>query len=85
MEVTGEVQVYILHGYNLCVAAAGCSALYAEDRSQGRLTKSYHNLLAKLLKSVRKAYRSRSLSLAGRGGVDSGYKNQLSIRLIRLF
>ena len=79
VEVAGEVKVDILHRNYLCVSAACCSALYAEYRSQGRLTKGYHNLFANLLHTVCQAYGCGSLSFSCRSRVDSSYQNQLAV------
>ena len=38
VEVAGEVEVYVLHRDDLCVAASGSSSLYAENRPEGRLS-----------------------------------------------
>ena len=84
VEVAGEVKVDILHGNYLCVSAACCSALYAEYRSQGRLTKSYHNLLANLLHTVCQTYGCGGLSFSCRSRVNSGYQNQFAV-LSRFF
>ena len=34
VDITGEMQVDVLHRHDLCIAAAGCAALNAEHRSQ---------------------------------------------------
>ena len=83
MEVTGKVQVDILHRNNLCISAACCSALYAEYRSEGRLTKRYHNIFTKLLHTICQTYRCGRLSFSCRSWVDRRYENQLSVWLIR--
>ena len=83
MEVAGEMKVDILHRHNLCVSAACCSALYTEYRSKGRLTKRYHNVLAKLLHTVCKTYGRRSLSFSCRSRVDRCYQDQLAVLFIR--
>ena len=46
--VTGKMQVDILHRHHLCIAAACCAALYTEYRSEGGLAERYHNVLADL-------------------------------------
>ena len=48
VEVTGEVQVDLLHGDHLRVPSAGRSTLDAEHRSQRRLPQSHHNVLPHL-------------------------------------
>ena len=83
MEVTSEVQVDILHRNDLCISAACCSALYAEYRSEGRLTKRYHNIFTKLLHTICQTYRRRRLSFSCRSRVDRRYENQLSVWLVR--
>ena len=85
MEITGKVKIDILHRNYLCVSAAGRSAFYTEYRSKGRLTKRYHNLLAKLLHTICKTYGSSSLSFSCRSRIDSRYQNQFPVRSIRLF
>ena len=79
VEVTCEVQVDILHGNYLCITAAGCAALDTEDRSEGGLTKGYHDLFAQLLQSVRKADGCCGLAFAGRRGVHRCHEDQLSV------
>ena len=46
VEVAGEVQVDVLHGDDLRVAAAGGAALDAEHRAEGRLTQRNDDVLA---------------------------------------
>ena len=84
VEVTGEVQVDVLHGDDLCVAAACSTALDAEDGSQGRLTESNDNILAQNLHAVSQANGSGGLALTGGGGVDGGDQNQLAIGVLIL-
>ena len=83
MEVTGEVQVDILHRNDLCISAACCSALYTEYRSEGRLTECYHNIFTKLLHTICQTYRCGRLSFSCRSRVDRRYENQLSVWLVR--
>ena len=85
MEVTGEVKVDILHRHNLCISAACCSALYTKYRSEGRLTKCYHYILAKLLHTICKTYGRCGLSFSGRCRIDCGNKDQFSVFFIRFF
>ena len=82
VEVTGEVQVDVLHGDDLCVAAAGSAALDAEHGAQGGLTQSDHNVLADLAHTVSQTNSGSGLALTGGGGVDSGNQNQLAVGLV---
>ena len=84
VEVTGKMQVDILHGNHLGIAAAGSAALDAEDRSERGLAKSENYVLVDLAQSVSKAYRSGGLTLTGGGRGDGGHQDQLAVRLIRM-
>ena len=83
VEVTGEVQVDVLHGDDLCVAAAGSAALDAEHGAEGRLTQSNHDVLADAAHGVSQTDGRGGLALTGGGGVDSGDQNQLAVGLVR--
>ena len=85
VEVTCEVKVDIFHRNYLRISAACCTAFYTEYRSKGWLTKSYHNVLAKLLHCVCQTYCSSGFSFSGRSRVDSGNQNQFAIILICFF
>ena len=82
MEVTGEVQVDVLHGDDLSVAAAGSAALDAEHGAQRRLTQGDHDVLAQLAHTVSQTDGGRGLALTGGGGVDGGDQNQLAVGLV---
>ncbi len=79
VEVTGKVKVDVLHGNNLCIAAACCSALYTEHGSKGWLTKRNHDLLAELLHTVCQTYGRGSLALSCGSRVDRGNEDQLAV------
>ena len=83
VEVTGEVQVDVLHGDDLCVAAAGSAALDAEHGAEGRLTQSNHDVLADTTHGVSQTDGRGGLALTGGGGVDGGDQNQLAVGLVR--
>ena len=82
MEVTGEVQVDVLHGDNLSVAAAGSTALNAKHRAQGGLTQGNDDILADLLQAVSQTNIGSGLAFAGGSGVDGGNQNQLAVGLV---
>ena len=79
VEVTGEVEVDILHRNDLCVSAAGGTTLNTEYRTQGRLAESNHNVLADLGKAVRQTDGGGSLTLTGRSGGNGSYENQFAV------
>ena len=82
VEVTGEMKVQILHRYDLRISAAGCAALDAEARSEGRLTQCDHGLLSEQVQCIGETDRRRGLSLTGRCRIDRGDQNELSVRPI---
>ena len=82
VEVAGEVEVDVLHGDNLSVAAAGSAALDAKDGTQGRLTQGDHGLLADLAQAVDQAHRRGGLTLTSGGGGDGGHEDELAVGLV---
>ena len=79
VQVAGEMQVDVLHGHHLSVAAAGRAALDAEYGSQAGLAQAEHGLLAQSVQAVRQTGADGGLALAGRGGADGRYKNQFAL------
>ena len=79
MEVTGEVQVDIFHGDDLCITAAGSTALDAEHGAQRRLTQAQHGLLTQPAQGIGQANRSGGLAFTGRCGVDGSNEDQLAL------
>ena len=77
VEVTGEMQVNILHGDNLCITAAGCTALDAEHRAKARFTQRADGFLADAAQAVGQANGGCGLAFAGRGGGHGCDQNQL--------
>ena len=79
VEVASEVQVDILHGDDLSVAAAGSAALDAEHGAERGLAQADHGVLAELVERVGKADGRGGLALARGGGADSGDEDQLCL------
>ena len=79
MQVTGKVQVDVLHGHHLCVAAAGSAALYAEHGAKAGLAQAEHGLFAQCVHGIGQTYAGSSFALTGRGGADGGDKDQLAL------
>ena len=82
VEITGKMQVDVLHGDYLGIAAAGSAALYAKDGSEGGLSESHHHMFPDPLKGVCQADRCSGLALACGRGVDGGDENQLAVRSV---
>ena len=79
MQVTGKVQVDILHGHHLCVTAAGSAALYAEHGAKAGLAQAEHGLFAQCVHGIGQTHAGGGLALTGRGGADGGDKDQLAL------
>ena len=84
VEVAGEVQIDVLHGHDLRVAAAGGAALDAEHGAERGFAERDHGVLTNLAQSVGQTHAGGSLALARRRGRDSGHKNQLAVGLFRV-
>ncbi len=85
VEIAREVKVDVLHWDDLCVAAAGSTALDAEDRAERRLAERGADVFAELCKAVREADCGRGLALAGRSRRDGGHEDELAIFCLSLF
>ena len=79
VHIACKVEVYILHRNYLCIAAACCAALHAENRSERRLTEGKNCLFAYPAHSVRKTDADSSLSLACGSRIYSCDKNELAV------
>ena len=84
MEVTGKVQVDILHGDDLSPAAAGSTALNAKDGAERRLAQGHGALDAATTQAVGQTDGRGGLALARRRWVDSGHEDELSLVISRL-
>ena len=79
MKIAGKMEIDILHGNDLRVAAAGSAAFQAENRTEARLTQGSHCVFPQFTKRVRQADRGRGFPLSGRRGIDSRDKDQFSV------
>ena len=78
MKVAREVQVDVFHRNDLGIAAAGSTALDAENRAKRRLAQSDDGFLALPGKRITQTNGGRGLALACSGGVDGRDQNQFS-------
>ena len=83
VEVAGEVQVYVLHGHDLGVAAAGRAALDAEDGAERGLAQRGHGALAYFPQAVGEADRGSRLALAGGRRGNGRHEYELPVRRVR--
>ena len=79
VQVAGKVQVDVLHGHHLCVAAAGSTALDAEHRAKAGLTQAEHGLFAQSVHGIGQTHAGGGFALARRGGADGSDKDQLAL------
>ena len=79
MEVTGKVQVDILHGDDLSPAAAGSTALNAKDGAERRLAQGHSALDAAATQAIGQTDGRGGLTLARGRGVDSGHEDELGL------
>ena len=84
MEVTGKVQVDILHGDDLSPAAAGSAALNAKDGAERRLAQGHGTLDAATTQAIGQTDGRGGLALARRRWVDSGHEDELGLVIGRL-
>ena len=82
VEVTGEVQVQILHRDNLGISAACGASLDSEAGPETRLAERDDSLLPKQVQCVAETDRGRRLSLSGRRRIDGRHQNKLPVRPI---
>jgi hypothetical protein len=67
VDVTGKVQIEILHRHDLAVTAAGGAALYAKYRAHGGLAHRHRRRLADVLEGLPQADSGRRLPLTQGG------------------
>jgi hypothetical protein len=81
VEIAREVEVDVLHGHDLRVAAAGRAALHAEHGTEARLAQADDRLLADVIETVPQAHGGRRLPLAGGRRAHGGDQDELPVRL----
>ena len=84
MEVTGKVQVDVLHGDDLGPTAAGGTALHAKHGAERRLAQGHGALDAATTQAIGQADGRGSLALACGRGIDSGHEDKLGLVVGRL-
>ena len=79
VEVAGEVEVDVLHGDDLGVAAAGGAALHTEHRAEGGLPQGHQGVFAQTAHPIGQTHGGGGLALSGGGGIDGGDQDQLAV------
>ena len=82
VDVAREVEVQVLHGDDLRVAAAGRAALDPEDRAERGLAQAEHRALADVPEPLGQRDRRRRLALARLRRRDRGDADQLPVGLV---
>ena len=78
VEVSGEVEVNVLHRKDLRVTSAGGAALDAKAWAEARLPQANDRLLAKFVEGIAEADGCRGLSFSGRCRRNGGNQNQFA-------
>ena len=79
MQVTGKVEIDILHGHHLGIAAAGRAALDTEHGAKAGLTQAEHGLFAQSVHGIGQAHAGGGFALACRGGADGRDQDHLAL------
>src|SRR5690606_30776966 len=82
MEVTGEVEVDVLHRHNLCIAATSRTALHAEAGPQRGFAEADSRALANAVQAITQTHTRRRLPFTRRGRGDRGDQDQLAVGAI---
>ena len=82
VEVTGKVEVDVLHRHHLGIAAAGSAALDTKDRAKRGLAEGHHHVFAQLFQAVGKANGGGGFAFTCGGGIDGSHQNQLAVGLL---
>ena len=80
VEIAREVQVDVLHRYDLRHAPACGTALHAKHRPQRRLAQRNDGTLSNPVKRITESHRGGGFPLACRCRADRGNQNQLAVR-----
>ena len=82
MEVAGEMEIDVLHGHDLRIAAAGRPALHPEAGTERGLAQADRGLLADPVETVAEAHGGGGLALPRRRRIDRGHQDQLAVGAI---
>jgi len=82
VDVPREVQVDVLHGQHLGVAAPGRPSLHPEARPQGRLPQADHGRMAHLRQGLGEPDGRRGLPLTRRRGRRGRHQHQFPVRAV---
>ena len=84
VEVTGEVEVHLLHRYDLGVATTRSATFDSECWAERRLAQCEHSLFVEKLEPLCQSDRNGCLAFAKRCGVDCGHEYVLGPRWAHL-
>src|SRR5215217_9351350 len=80
VKITGKMQVDLIHGDHLRIAAACSTTFHAEHGTKARLSDADDHLFPEAPKRLTHAYRHRALALTCRRRVDAGDENETAGR-----
>ena len=84
MEITGEMQVHVLHRHNLRITTTGRAPLHAETGPKRGLADTDCCLFSDRVQPVNQPDCGCGLALTGRRRVYRGHKDQLAVLAVRL-
>jgi hypothetical protein len=84
VEVAGEMKVDIFHRDNLRVSAAGCSAFYAEARSERGFANGGDGILSDFVQSHGQTDIDRGFSFPCGRGIDRCNQNEFAVFFVFL-
>ena len=79
VEVSGKVEIEILHGDSLRIAAACGAALNSEAGTKRGFPERNYNLFAQLVECIRKTDTGGRLAFPGRCRIDRCHKNKPAV------
>ena len=78
VKIAGEMEVNLLHGQHLCVAAACCPTLHAEARAQRGFAQCHNGFLANLVESQRQTDGNGGFTNTRLGSRDGCHQNEVA-------
>ncbi len=79
VEISGEMEIDVLHRHDLRITAAGCAALGAETWPERRFAQAQHRFLADPVERIGQPDRGGRLAFTRRCRVDRGDQDQLTL------
>ena len=82
MEISGKMEIQVIHRYNLCISASGCSAFNTKARPERRLTQCDQRFFIHFRHRLSQTDSRCRLSLSCGCRIDSCDKDQFSVLVV---